>query len=164
MKISFDGFAKTGPLIDKLSKIKVLTLDDYGKAYQPYITFLSTALELRIFHGNTSNFESIVDFIMHIFSIPYARGNHFELTVDFFEQELNLESLDLQEFLKYINSSVESFFEGMYLISGGGDIWKLSLNIKGFIEGYKIVTVGSDQIFVCRTSEYYLYFSSQSIN
>ena len=164
MKVSFDGFANKWSIIDKLSKIKIITIDDYGRIYQPYVKFSRSALELRAFHGNTSDFESIIDFIMHILSIPFARGSHFELKADFYEQELDLEPLDLQEFLKYMDSSIESFFEGMYPIIGGMKIWKLSLNIQEFIEGYKIESMGSEQIFVCHTSKYYLYYSSQSIN
>jgi hypothetical protein len=160
-RISLDS---KGLSLDKLSKIKIISFDDYGKGLHSNIDFPSGAHEIRVILGRDDNFINVKDFFLHISCIPFARCTHFDFPSDFEDRKYTFQTLSKKEIDKYVNSYIEGFFEHLYPISITLDLWKLSLNIKDFEEGYKLETQGTEQVLICKTTEYYLYFISQSID
>lgn len=149
---------------EKLSKIKIISLDDYGKGLQYNLDLPSGAHEIRVIHGSRDCFISIDDFFLHISSIPYARCAHFNLPSDFDDRNYVFELLNKEEIDKYLSAYIDGFFDHLYPISGTSNLWKLKLNIENFLEGYKLITLGTEQVLLCKTDDYYIYFVSQSID
>lgn len=163
MEIKFSS-TDTELSLDKLSKLKIISFDDYGKGLQSNINFPSGSHEIRVVLGRSDGFQSISDFFLHISSIQFARCTHFDLPNDFVSRIYSFQSLKKEELDKNIDAYIEGFFEHLYPISITLNLWKLSLNIESYIEGYKLETQGTEQVIICKTSDYYLYFISQSID
>lgn len=163
MKVKFST-AHQSLSIDKLSQIKIISFDDYGKDYQSNINFPPGAHEIKVILGRSDTFSSIIDFFIHVSSIPYARFTSYELPSVFYDKQFIFDALNKDEINKYISAYFDGFFEGLYPISSTLNLWNVSLSVEQFKEGYKVQAQGSEQILIIRTEEYFLYFVSEAIN
>ena len=163
MKIEFCNLEEALD-INNLSQLKIISLEDYGKNYQDKIDFQPGAHQIEVILAREDSFNSISDFFIHVISMPYANRVTFNLPIDFYNKSYSLFKMRSDQFILYIDSYFEGFFEHLYPILPNLDLWKIQLNIEDYQEGYKIEMLGTEQVLICRTLAYYMYFISQSID
>lgn len=150
--------------INKLSRLKIISLEDYGRDYQEKIDFQPGAHQIEVILAKEGSFISISDFLIHVMSMQYANKVNFDLPADFYYRSYSLSEMSSSQFQLYVDSYFEGFFEHLYPISPNLNLWKVQMNINNYQEGYKIEMAGTEQVLICRTSLYYMYLVSQSID
>jgi len=163
MEVKFSDVKKSLD-IRNLGRLKIITIEDYGKRYQDKIAFPPGAHHIEVILAREDDFSSISDFLIHVMSMRHANRINFNLPIDFFNQTYFLTKLSSDQFNLYVDSYFDGFFVDMPPISPNLDLWKVKLNINDYREGFKIEMSGTAQVLVCRTSIYYMHFVSQSID
>lgn len=163
MKIEFCS-AKKFLDINNLSQLKIISIEDYGKNYQDKIDFPPGAHQIEVVLAREDGFNSISDFLIHVMSMQYANRVSFNLPSDFYDRSYSLSQMSPYQFKLYVDSYFEGFFGNLYTISPNLNLWQVEMNFDDYKEGYKIEMSGTEQVLMCRTSIYYMYFISQSID
>ena len=143
--------------LDKFKGIICLTFRNYRPDLK--IHFLPGAIEINTYQASKEDFSAIEEFYAYIRLMPYLDYVNFDVPAHILEEELNFEFLSQDGFVLYANSYLDSFKS-----LSGDDFWKCVIDVRGFVRGYKLKTIGSELILLGEFHDYYFSFVYQSID